>query len=481
MSEPQSRLVMTPKRQLLGRRLVLQLHMVLRTMRIHDPTNKALLIATENLRDTINTLWASLDGVVQIQFVEGVVYLNDMRLRLEFTIRDQVLFLQREFEVREMGGLAFSRPVDSVTLRNFILAFVRPIESQKDVESMRRSLEEFKELALELLGPKEFSDGESEDSELRIDRKTFAVQTYSKAIIATREFVHAIRDGNDPMAGKLPLTRIVQDLVDIATERVNFLLKLSAIKQAFDYDFNHAANTCVLSIILGRALNIGRVDLVDLGTAALLADVGFALVSSDMAAQDAELSPKERVELHEAMIRQIRSIIGRGKLNDAMIRRVIVAYEHHKPYRDPETKKVAKIHIFSRVVAVADAFDALTTRRPWREGYTADEALNILLRDSGQKFDPLVVRVLVNLMGLYPLGSAVRLDSGEIAVVYHNSHDPKFFEKPWVKVVRDADGNAIKGTAIRNLADHDGAGNRVVRMARGRELGGLDAGMCVVL
>src|SRR5688572_8603191 len=139
MTDPQNQMLMNAKLQALGRNLVLQLHMVLRTMQIHDPSNKALLIATENLKDTINTLWAGLGGSVKLQFVDGVVYLNDRRLRLPVSSKDQIDHTQKAFEDRGLGGLAFSRPVDSAALREFLILFARPIESQEDVAAFRRS------------------------------------------------------------------------------------------------------------------------------------------------------------------------------------------------------------------------------------------------------------------------------------------------------------------------------------------------------
>lgn len=473
------RVIMTPKLQMLGRSFVLQLHMVLRTMRIHDPSNKALLIGTEKLKDTINTLWAGLAGTVRVQFVDDIVYLNDVRLRMDSGLNDQVESLREEFARRGLGGLAFSRPVDTSALRDFLILFSRQDDNEEGLASLKQSLSQLKDLALELLGPRSFAEEEAAD-ELRIDRKTFALQNYAKAIVAIREFVGALKAGRDPTEGRLHITRIVQDFVDIATERVNFLIKLAAIKQANEYAFNHAANTCVLSIVIGKALQIDRLALVDLGTSALLADIGYAVLPPELIDRPVALSDSERIQVHDAMVRQIRTIIGKGRLTEAMIRRVIVAYEHSLPFVDPVTQRTTDAHLFSRIVGVAGAFDALTTRRPWREGFAADEALRILIKESGTRFDPLIVRVLVNLMGLYPLGSGVVLDTGEIAVVYHNSNDPRLFEKPFVRVLRDASGNKVKRTMIRNLATHEGPGGAIVSLAQQRDMAELDPAAAIV-
>lgn len=467
------------KLQGLAQRLVLQLHMVLRTLRIHDPGNRALLVATENLKDSINTLWAAVEGPVRLQFVEGEVYANDVRLRFEPGLRDQVRSLEQELLQRELGGLAFARPVDSAGLRDFLIAFGRSAPTDEGAADLRTALLEMRDLAVELLDPARFEAAE-EAGELRIDKKTFALQTYAKSIVAVREFVDSLKEGRDA-DNRLRITRIVMDLVDIATERVNFLLRLSAIKQADNYDFNHATNTCILSIILGRALEVDRLALVDLGTSAILADVGFALLPPELIRTERKLSDAERHDVRDAMARQIRALIGTGQLTDAMMRRVIVAYEHHLPFTHPESGKQGYTHLFSRIVQVADAFDALTTRRPWREGYTADEALRILVQDAGERYDPLIVKMLVNLLGMHPLGSAVRLGTGEVGVVYHNPSDPEHFGQPWVRLVRDEHGQPILRTVIRNLANVEGPAGQIVANVRPRELEGLDPGIAIIL
>lgn len=470
----------SPKIQSLGRLLVMQLHMVLRTFKLHEPTNQALLIASENLRDTINTLWAAIGGSVRLQLVDGVAYLNDVRLRLDATLESHVQFLQAELARRELGGIAFARPVDAEALRNFIQLLTREVSSAEDVKALRAALQQFKDLAMELLDPKVFVDEEVVDEEVKVDRRTFALQAYAKAIVAMREGVRQVLDAGAPSTS-LSTTRIVQDLVDIGRERVNFLLKLSAIKSADEYAYTHAANTCILSLVLGRALGVSRLELVDLGLAGLFADIGFATLPAELLDRERALTASERKEVQAAMLRQVRNIFAGTRLTDSLMRRVIVAYEHHLPYRDPEHGNVNPLHPFSRIVAAADAFDALTTRRPWRDGYPADEALDVLRQEAGRRFDPLVVRVLVNLMGLYPLGALVELGTGEVAVVYHSSHDPADRDRPWVKLLRAPDGTPIRKTVIRNLAREPGEGGRIRRVMRSQELHGVDPGMFTMI
>jgi HD-GYP domain-containing protein (c-di-GMP phosphodiesterase class II) len=470
---------LSPKLQALGRQLVMQLGTVIRTSRIHDASNQALLIASEKLKDTINTLWAALN-TVRLQFVEEMVYLNDVRLRIDPGTMKHVRSLREDLAVHGLGGLDFQRPVDSAALRDFLILLAKQPESEQDYDRLKQALSDMKDLALDLLGEKTFADG-SAPGEIRIDKKTFALQTYAKAVVASRQAHELIARGEDPLSSRLSATRIAQDLIDIATDRVNFLLKLGAIRAVDEYAHNHAANTCVLSLVIGKSLNIDRLQLVDLGTSALFADAGFALVPREQLDRAEEFSEEERVEIRRAMSRGIRALVGPGRVNTSVMRRVIVAYEHHMPYLDPETGEPAPSHLFSRIVAVADAYDALTTKRPWREGFPPDEALRILHKEAGTRFDPAIVKILTNLVGLYPLGSGVRLDTGEVAVVYHNSNEPALFEKPWVRVVVDAAGAPVGRTLIRNLAEHEGPGGKIVGTVRPSEIGAVDPGMLLVI
>jgi HD-GYP domain-containing protein (c-di-GMP phosphodiesterase class II) len=205
------------------------------------------------------------------------------------------------------------------------------------------------------------------------------------------------------------------------------------------------------------------------------------LLPPELVDRPAKISDAERNELVGAMVRTIRALIGAGRITDSVVRRVLVAYEHHHPYLDPATQEPARLHVFSRIVAVADAYDALTTHRPWRAGFSPDEALRMLSKEAGTRFDPMIVRVLVNVMGLYPLGTVVVLDTGEVAVVYHNSNDPRLFEKPWVKVVKDAQGQLVKRTLIRNLAEHEGPGGVITGRPTPEMLAGVDVTNTLVL
>jgi hypothetical protein len=111
-----------------------------------------------------------------------------------------------------------------------------------------------------------------------------------------------------------------------------------------------------------------------------------------------------------------------------------------------------------RILAICDYFDALTSLRVYRhEAYSADRALGLMLSKSGTYFDPLLLKVFINLMGVYPIGTLLKLDNGEIGLVCR-SPDTKVMSRPWVLLLHpDGSGGFVKGEEV-NLADHDKEG-----------------------
>lgn len=447
--------------QALGKTIASQLFMVLRSIKFHDAYNKTVLVATERLKDTLNNVFGVL-GVVKLEFIEDQFYLGDHRVTLDGSSQDNVKELSQAFKKRNLGGFTFTRPLNTKSLTELLIAFTEAEDVADDVHAyLRDRIGDLRDLAVELVGRRAYLEEEVDQPEIEIDPRLLALQLYAKAIIAVKRFVTNLVDDDDQKKEKqLNLIRIVQDLVDLASERANLLLKLMAIKNCMDYQYNHAVNVCVLSLSVGRALGLGRADLVDLGMAALMSDLGFFMVSPKLLDKAGELDESERAELREHTLAAVKVLLGKGRLLRGAMRRLIVAFQHHIHFDlkggYPELEEKRPLHLFSRIVAVCDNFDALTTNRPWREAYSPDEALKLLREGAGSKFDPLITQVFINLVGLYPVGTVVQLNSGEVGIVYHTSDDPKSFERPFVRILREADGRPRTRTLIRNLMEQEG-------------------------
>src|SRR5205085_3875118 len=120
---------------------------------------------------------------------------------------------------------------------------------------------------------------------------------------------------------------------------------------------------------------------------------------------------------------------------------VTIVFEHHAAYDlsgYPKLNGRPRPALAARLVAVADCFDAITSKRSYRKPEERRQALSILQAGAGRGFDPQVVRSFVRMLGLFPIGSLVLLSTGEVAMVIRN-HD-RLLSRPVARVILDRQG-----------------------------------------
>ena len=140
---------------------------------------------------------------------------------------------------------------------------------------------------------------------------------------------------------------------------------------------------------------------------------------------------------------------------DMDIKKVVPAFEHHRNYDlsgYPPVTIRKPLNFYSKIVAIADAFDAMTSNRTYQEGRLPSEALQIILKGAGKQFDPVLVKAFINTMGVYPVGSLVQLSNGFLGIVTEINKDPNQTERPKVSVMMDNKGN-LRREQLVDLTD----------------------------
>jgi HD-GYP domain-containing protein (c-di-GMP phosphodiesterase class II) len=123
------------------------------------------------------------------------------------------------------------------------------------------------------------------------------------------------------------------------------------------------------------------------------------------------------------------------------LNRILTALQHHYGVDGggyPKLRVRRQQSLYARITAIVDTFDAMTTRRIYQRLFLPDEAMAMLQKRAGTRYDPLLVKAFINCMGIYPIGSTVLLTTGELAVVVESNPDPDHVHQPKVKVVTDA-------------------------------------------
>lgn len=266
--------------------------------------------------------------------------------------------------------------------------------------------------------------------------------------------------------------RLTENLADqIAVDPAQALL-LTTVKSYDEYTFHHMVNVCVLSIALGQMLGLSREHVVALGMGGLLHDVGKVKIPQEILNERGPLTPEQwrSVQRHPVEGTALVFTTSRDLLHPS----ASVVLEHHVRFDTagyPGLRPRRPPSLAARLVAVTDCFDAVTSERSYRRAEERRQALSIIQAGAGTGFDPRVVRAFVRLLGLFPVGSLVKLSEGEVGVVVRN-HE-RLLARPVVKLILDASGSECEPEEVDLSEQGPGEDYRmhVVRSIDPAELG----------
>ncbi len=281
-------------------------------------------------------------------------------------------------------------------------------------------------------------------------KKNF-LEVYNDAVGVVKSVMNEIRMGKIPNSSAV--NTVVDDMTELVFSDANAMIGLTMIKNYDDYLYNHSVNVGILSISLGRQMNLGKEDLHSLGVGSLLHDVGKTGVSEDIIKKPGGLSSDEWEKIKEHPVLG-NKITKRMEHMDEAIGRIV--FEHHIRYdRSGYPKTDQDIHPLSMIVSVADAYDALTTLRVYQQPYQPVEAIKVIRGLAGKHFEPNTVKAFEDMIGLYPVGTMVRLTTNEIGVVTEINYGAA--DRPKLKILYGSDGTEASEQRLINLADEDPA------------------------
>lgn len=267
----------------------------------------------------------------------------------------------------------------------------------------------------------------------------------------------------------LSMRRWVQRLADLMDEDESPILGLTQIKSIDEYELTHAVNVTVLSIALARAGGLGRGHVDDVGMAAFVHDIGQCEVSSDVLTRQGALSDEDWAEMRRHTLHGAARLLDSGPLELAAPA-ALAALEHHMGLTEDGYPKVpagTRTSTAARIIHITDTYDALTSRRVYRlHPVRPDQAVMFLVQKSETVFDASWVQSFVRMMGLYPPGTTVQLDTDEIGVVVRPSRTARLLHRPQVCVVLDSKGEPMEGDTIVDLAEPSDGPDAYARSVR---------------
>lgn len=440
-----------------GSAIVSNLAISVKTSQLYSFAHQNVTNALRELEEYLSSL-LKIEGDAELSLVEDFLFMNEIRIRADISGGQTYAFVEDLLRTRGIGKIIFRQGLAGPELAKLVELLVLPV---RDPE---RAWEEFstaaKRAGLRHIQIEKYEVREERLEELAEDRRIIIIGLYLRALHQTQQTLEAVEKSRKINLNKLK--RTVQAIVDAIAEDEPTLLALVNVKNRESYLANHSVNVMILAMALGSRLGFPRKIVGDLGITALLHDLGKARLPVELRTSHPEtLSDDERRQIEEHVYSGV-DILVQQRIVDAVVKSMNVAFLHHLRFDStgyPRTHIVKGQNLFSRIVAVCDFYDNQTTPGPRGESpVPPDQIMRRLLDGAGTEFDALVVKAFVSLLGLYPIGSVVCIDDGSVGTVVAPSKDPRYLDRPTVRLFADPQGNAIDRTV--DLLERDGGAFR---------------------
>jgi HD-GYP domain-containing protein (c-di-GMP phosphodiesterase class II) len=431
--------------------IINQLAVFIRTAHIHDPGNVAVLSAVDRFIATVNPLMER-GSVLTLEIVGEFFYINESRVRYSMEYLLNFDFLIREFKRRGLGSITINSKITSEDVQSFLKSFISCSFSGNPFEALSEVVSKIDSISI---GPLKKVKEEGD-----VDVKRMVKKTYFNAVSFTKGVINKIKSGE--RVGLRKAKRVVESMVDMILEEEELLIGMTAIKDYDEYTYHHSVNVSILSVALGQRIGLSRKALTDVGLVALFHDIGKMEIPPEILNKPTNFNDEEWRIIRKHPFWGVRAILRLKGLDYTSVRTAIVAFEHHLNYDMsgyPKISKPLELDFYSKIVSIADQYDAMTSARVYsRVPMAPDKALSVMLERAGTQLDPLIFKFFINMVGVFPIGTLVLLDTKELGLVYGGN--TMFQDRPRVLIIIDSKGNRIKGDVV-DLTEKSASGKHV--------------------
>lgn len=420
--------------------LIRRLGATVRAAELYAPTHPLVQRTAVGLH---NALTPMLEGspTVIVGFLEDDVVVNDFRLARGSA---NMAGLLRDMRDRKVEKITFARGVEVTDLRALMDELAD--RTARTAVGDRLTSRGVRRIVVSKVA--------AEDEEKEPVGLTAAKEMYSKAVASAETIWAATKAGDQP--DPADARGIIDSLSRLVYQDRTSLLALTALKRHDNYTFTHMVNVAALSMAMARSLDLEGPMLREFGFAALMHDIGKVHTPLEILNKPDKLTNEEFTIMKQHVIDGAHVL---RKTPETPALAPVVAFEHHLK-QDlsgyPENIGSRTLNLCTMVVSVVDVFDALRSNRAYRQGLATDRIKHIMAQQDGTAFDRTLLRRFVNLMGLFPIGTLVRLNTDELAVVTQTHPEDPF--RPQVKLLTDGKGAKLETPVLTNTWDRDSRG-----------------------
>jgi HD-GYP domain-containing protein (c-di-GMP phosphodiesterase class II) len=442
-----------------GRDLLFAIQASLRGLKLYPLENQTVQNALRELQAVADGILHSEEGI-SLKFVGELCFVNDLRLRIDLATYATFGTVATALRRHGLGEVDVEPGTDVRDWTTFLSLLLMEPGERDPYASFLERLERSGSTRIE--ARPELETG-LDPQDLDRDRET-AKRTYAQSVAVAREVMTGVRMGRSVSLRRVK--RAVQSIVDQVLNNETSMVGMAALKDYDEYTFAHSVNVCIFSIALGKRLGLTKHQLYELGLGALLHDVGKLQMPLEITNKPDGLTEDEWRVVMEHPTEGLLALFEMRGFSELPLRAMLLAYEHHMKVDltgYPRSKRPRTPTLFSRIVSVADGFDAATTQRSYQtDPFPPDDVLREMRDNPSRGQDPLLVKAFISMTGIYPVGTLVILDTFELAVVVAPSRRPDQVQRPVVKIIYDDMGIPLDPPTLVDLAeDHPETGTAV--------------------
>jgi HD-GYP domain-containing protein (c-di-GMP phosphodiesterase class II) len=437
------------------------------TARIHSENHTLVTEGIEKFSESINSCMENESLTFKIS--NDQVYFDDEKLSYNRTTKNLFDNIIRYFDTRGLDGVRLLEAVKDASAKE-ILAFMRLLDisgqQPEPLAWLTNGLAAENIQWVELIKKSERPLNDQESSyKGKAERRERAKKDYTYAKASVEEVAQKIKEGKGEV-GVRKTVRVVQDMVTNLIEDAEVYSAISTLRVFDDYTFTHSVNVAMLSMCIGRRINLSRRNLVNLGMGALFHDLGKIEIPNEILHKKEKLNDSELKLIEEHSLNSSRLMLKLKASPDSKARILVPMFEHHLKYDlsgYPHADWKKPLTLFGKIISIADKYDTLTSSRAYRKSILSpDRALGYMFDRAGKDFDPILIKVFINIMGIYPVGTLLKLDNSELALVV-SSPSREFSKRPLVCILEKGNDGSYKKKEIINLDERDTETGNYVR------------------
>ena len=452
-----------------GRDFLFALHAAMRALKLYPLENQAVERALAELERIVGEI-LDREGALVLRYIGDFCFVNDLRLRVEMSTYATFGSVGRALHGHGIGHVEVAEPPSRREWTALLTLLERDPDTDDPFAALEVRLRDAGVTTIHIV-----PEGGADDQGGSASNRT-ARETYAQSLAAAREALVGVRLGRAVSVRKVK--RAVQRVVDQVLNNESSILAMAVLRDYDDYTFAHSVNVCIFSVALGRKLGLGKLELYELGMGALLHDIGKSRLPIEITTKPGELDADEWELVRQHPVEGLLALLEMRAIGEVPMRTMLAAYEHHMKLDQsgyPTSRRPREPTLFSRIVAIADGFDAATSVRSYQKKPWHPDAVLREMRDNPRRgLDPLLVKAFISMTGFYPIGSLVVLDTFELAVVATTS--PEVPSRPTVKVIFNEMGLPLDPPRTIDLAasNADGTPAPVIIKTTDPERFGID-------